>query len=163
MEPSSTRQTLSSSIGTSAFLSAARSVRGAYQLTVCRIGKELGVDPAVILQTSHGRRSIDTFQLYDPSKANWECEWSSFAPCLHIDMRRANENLDVCQIEGLIPSQFGRDAVEVPGARSGSCFDLHLKEGMLIQTCRFARIARGGQGAMGNRNKWYTASRDWMA
>lgn len=62
-----------------------------------KIGKELGVDPAVILQTSHGRRSIDTFQLYDPSKANWEY---------------------VCQIEGLIPSQFGRDAVEVPGARN---------------------------------------------
>ena len=50
-----------------------------------RIGKELGVDPAVILQTSHGRRSIDTFQLYDASKANWDCEWSSFAPFLHTD------------------------------------------------------------------------------
>ena len=58
---------------------------------MCRIGRELGVDPAVILQSSHGRRSIDTFQLYDPSKANWECEWSSFDRCLHIDMRRANE------------------------------------------------------------------------
>ncbi len=46
-------------------------------LTISRIGKELGVDPAVILQTSHGRRSIDTFQLYDESKANWDCEWSS--------------------------------------------------------------------------------------
>ena len=41
---------------------------------VFRIGKELGVDPTVILQSSHGRRSIDTIQLYDPSKANWECE-----------------------------------------------------------------------------------------
>ena len=37
------------------------------------IGKELGVDPAVILETSHGRRSIDVLQEYDPSKANWEC------------------------------------------------------------------------------------------
>lgn len=36
-------------------------------LTFPRIGKEMGVDPLVILQTSHGRRSIDTFQLYDPS------------------------------------------------------------------------------------------------
>lgn len=62
-----------------------------------KIGKELGVDPAVILQSSHGRRSIDTFQLYDPSKANWEyVRW----------------------IEGLIPKQFGLDAVEVPGARN---------------------------------------------
>lgn len=34
----------------------------------------MGVDPDVILATSHGRRSIDTFQIYDPSKANWECE-----------------------------------------------------------------------------------------
>ena len=25
------------------------------------------------IETSHGRRSIDTLQLYDPSKANWEC------------------------------------------------------------------------------------------
>ena len=41
---------------------------------VFRIGKELGVDPTVILQSSHGRRSIDTMQLYDPSKANWGCE-----------------------------------------------------------------------------------------
>ena len=39
-----------------------------------RIGEELGVDPKVILATSHGRRSIDTLQLYDPSKANWDCE-----------------------------------------------------------------------------------------
>ena len=38
-----------------------------------RIGKDLGVDPNVVLQSSHGRRSIDTLKLYDPSKANWEC------------------------------------------------------------------------------------------
>ena len=41
-----------------------------------RMGKELGVDPNVIMATSHGRRSIDTLQQYDPSKANWECKWS---------------------------------------------------------------------------------------
>ena len=38
-----------------------------------RLGKELGVDPTVVLQSSHGRRSIDTLRLYDPNKANWEC------------------------------------------------------------------------------------------
>ena len=43
-------------------------------LTLIRIGKELGVDPAVIMQSSHGRRSIDTLQLYDPTKANWNCK-----------------------------------------------------------------------------------------
>ncbi|KAM0796234.1 HAD-like domain-containing protein [Usnea florida] len=61
-----------------------------------KIGKELGVDPTVILQSSHGRRSIDTMQLYDPSKANWGY---------------------VSHVEGLIPKEFGADAVEVPGAR----------------------------------------------
>lgn len=34
---------------------------------------EMGVDPEVILANSHGRRSIDTFMEFDPSKANWEC------------------------------------------------------------------------------------------
>jgi glycerol 3-phosphatase-1 len=33
----------------------------------------MGVDPEIILATSHGRRSIDTFKEFDPSKANWEC------------------------------------------------------------------------------------------
>lgn len=36
---------------------------------------EMGVDPEVILATSHGRRSIDTFKEFDPSKANWECRF----------------------------------------------------------------------------------------
>jgi len=55
----------------------------ASKLIASRLGKELGVDPNVILETSHGRRSIDTLQLYDPSKANWEC--SSRAP--HANLR----------------------------------------------------------------------------
>jgi len=38
------------------------------------IGNEIGVDPNVILQTSHGRRSIDILKDIDPSKANWECK-----------------------------------------------------------------------------------------
>ena len=38
------------------------------------LGKEIGVDPDVILATSHGRRSIDVLRLYDESKANWDCE-----------------------------------------------------------------------------------------
>ncbi|KAL8739045.1 MAG: hypothetical protein Q9181_000227 [Wetmoreana brouardii] len=62
-----------------------------------KIGKELGVDPSVILLTSHGRRSIETLALYDQSKANWD-----YVSC----------------IEGLIPIEYGADAVEVPGARS---------------------------------------------
>jgi glycerol-1-phosphatase len=43
------------------------------------VGKEVGVDPNVILQTSHGRRTIDMLKDLDPSKANWECE-------LHFDL-----------------------------------------------------------------------------
>ena len=39
-----------------------------------RIGREIGVDPDVILATSHGRRSIDVLQIYEPKLANWECE-----------------------------------------------------------------------------------------
>jgi glycerol 3-phosphatase-1 len=39
-----------------------------------RIGKEIGVDPELILATSHGRRSIDVLQIYEPKLANWECE-----------------------------------------------------------------------------------------
>lgn len=38
-----------------------------------RLAKQLGVDPNVILATSHGRRSIDTLRVYDPQLANWEC------------------------------------------------------------------------------------------
>jgi glycerol 3-phosphatase-1 len=39
-----------------------------------RIGDEIGVDPKVILQTSHGRRSIDMLKILAPEKANWECK-----------------------------------------------------------------------------------------
>ena len=38
-----------------------------------RLGEEMGVDAKVILETSHGRRSIDVLRLYDESKANWNC------------------------------------------------------------------------------------------
>ncbi|OKL60097.1 hypothetical protein UA08_04490 [Talaromyces atroroseus] len=60
------------------------------------LAKDLGVDPEVILASSHGRRSIDTLALYDKSKANMEF---------------------VNQIEGAIPQKYGQDAVEIPGAR----------------------------------------------
>ncbi|EXJ92635.1 glycerol 3-phosphatase 1 [Capronia epimyces CBS 606.96] len=59
-------------------------------------GELMGVDPNVILATSHGRRSIDTFKIYDPSKANWEY---------------------ISHHEGLIPKEFGENAVEISGAR----------------------------------------------
>ncbi|RYP03507.1 hypothetical protein DL764_005111 [Monosporascus ibericus] len=61
------------------------------------VGKEIGTDPEVILQTSHGRRSIDMLKLLCPEKANWEY---------------------VRHMEGLLPKLYGGDAVEIPGARA---------------------------------------------
>lgn len=45
-------------------------------MTSChlRVGKEIGVPPEVILETSHGRRSIDILKILAPEKANWECK-----------------------------------------------------------------------------------------
>ncbi|KAI1635169.1 haloacid dehalogenase-like hydrolase [Biscogniauxia mediterranea] len=61
------------------------------------VGNEIGVDPEVILQTSHGRRSIDMLKVLCPEKANWEY---------------------VRHMEGLLPKLHGQDAVEIPGARA---------------------------------------------
>lgn len=60
------------------------------------IGAEIGVDPEVILQTSHGRRSIDVLKILAPEKANWDY---------------------VKDMEGRLPREHGEDAVEIPGAR----------------------------------------------
>ncbi|KAL7628057.1 DL-glycerol-3-phosphatase [Parahypoxylon ruwenzoriense] len=61
------------------------------------VGNEIGVDPEVILQTSHGRRSIDILKILSPEKANWEY---------------------VRHMESLLPKLHGQDAVEIPGARA---------------------------------------------
>ncbi|KAI1112826.1 HAD-like protein [Nemania sp. NC0429] len=61
------------------------------------IGNEIGVDPEVILQTSHGRRSIDILRLLAPEKATLEY---------------------VRQMEALLPQKYGDEAVEIPGARA---------------------------------------------
>ncbi|EGY18451.1 phosphatase yfbT [Verticillium dahliae VdLs.17] len=37
------------------------------------IGQDIGVSANVILQTSHGRRSIDVLKILAPEKANWDC------------------------------------------------------------------------------------------
>lgn len=78
-----------------------------------RIGAELNVDPKVILASSRGRRSIDTIQLYDPSKANWGCKYvlTHSSHCILTI-------LDVSHIESLIPKEYGSTASETPGARS---------------------------------------------
>ncbi|KAK7534659.1 glycerol-3-phosphate phosphatase [Phyllosticta citricarpa] len=61
-----------------------------------KMGKLLGVDPNTILETSHGRRSIDVIRIYNPSLATWDY---------------------VSSMEGTIPKEFGQDAVEIPGSR----------------------------------------------
>ncbi|KAK3694070.1 HAD-like domain-containing protein [Podospora appendiculata] len=61
------------------------------------VGSEIGVEPEVILQTSHGRRSIDILRILAPEKANWAY---------------------VQHMEGLLPKLHGADAVEIPGARA---------------------------------------------
>ncbi|KAK5114851.1 hypothetical protein LTR62_002008 [Meristemomyces frigidus] len=60
------------------------------------LGRTIGVSGDKILETSHGRRSIDVLSILAPEKANWEF---------------------VCQAEGQVPLLYGRDAVEVPGSR----------------------------------------------
>ncbi|KAH8727549.1 HAD-like domain-containing protein [Phaeosphaeriaceae sp. PMI808] len=62
-----------------------------------RTGREIGVDPEEILATSHGRRSIDVLRIYEPKLANWEY---------------------IKHAEGLVPKEFGQDAVEIPGSRA---------------------------------------------
>ncbi|KAJ4170430.1 DL-glycerol-3-phosphatase [Fusarium falciforme] len=61
------------------------------------IGNEIGVAPEVILETSHGRRSIDILKILAPEKANWDY---------------------VREMEGRLPKYHGHEAVEIPGARS---------------------------------------------
>jgi hypothetical protein len=51
--------------------------------TMHRIGNEYGIDPNVILATSHGRRSIDVFQQIDPARATWDC-MSSRIPFIRV-------------------------------------------------------------------------------
>jgi glycerol 3-phosphatase-1 len=79
------------------------------------IGKEIGVDPKVILETSHGRRTIDTIRLLAPEKANWDY---------------------VRQTEGLLPKLYGDDAVEIPGARP-------LLEGLIAQSAPWTIVTSG--------------------
>ena len=62
-----------------------------------QLGKEIGVDGDVILQTSHGRRTVDVLGIHAPHLANWDF---------------------VCKAEGSIPRNYGRDAVEIPGSRA---------------------------------------------
>ena len=62
-----------------------------------QLGKEVGVDGDYILETSHGRRTVDVLAVHAPHLSNWDF---------------------VCQAEGQIPLDYGQDAVEIPGSRA---------------------------------------------
>ncbi|KAK3394763.1 HAD-like protein [Podospora didyma] len=79
------------------------------------VGQEIGVDPEVILQTSHGRRTIDMLRVLAPEKATWEY---------------------VQHMEGLLPKLHGEDAVEIPGARS-------LLEDLIARDAPWAIVTSG--------------------
>ncbi|KAF3483233.1 uncharacterized protein GIQ15_02557 [Arthroderma uncinatum] len=82
------------------------------------IGQEIGVDPKVILETSHGRRSIDMLKILAPERANWECK-SVAAPAAAaiISLPFRSVGIDVSMMEGRVPRELGADATEIPGAR----------------------------------------------
>ncbi|KAF2763711.1 HAD-like protein [Teratosphaeria nubilosa] len=61
-----------------------------------QLGHEIGIPGSKILETSHGRRSIDVLKILAPEKATWEF---------------------VCKREGEVPVKYGEDAVEIPGSR----------------------------------------------
>lgn len=61
-----------------------------------QLGKEIGVDGDYILETSHGRRSVDVLAIHAPHLANWEY---------------------VCKAEAQIPLNHGSSAIEIPGSR----------------------------------------------
>ncbi|KAK0884710.1 DL-glycerol-3-phosphatase [Friedmanniomyces endolithicus] len=60
------------------------------------LGTLIGVPGPIILETSHGRRTIDVLALLAPQYANWDF---------------------VCEAEARVPREWDGDAVEVLGAR----------------------------------------------
>ncbi|XXG98122.1 hypothetical protein Hte_004442 [Hypoxylon texense] len=85
------------------------------------VGKEIGVDPEVILQTSHGRRSIDMLKVLSPEKANWEY---------------------VRHMESLLPKLHGADAAEIPGARA-------LLDDLIAAGARWTIVTSGTEPLVG--------------
>ncbi|KAK3110236.1 DL-glycerol-3-phosphatase [Teratosphaeriaceae sp. CCFEE 6253] len=85
------------------------------------LGAAIGVPGATILETSHGRRSIDVLALLAPEKANWDF---------------------VCEAEARVPRDYGRDATEIPGART-------LLERLEGEGVPWAIVTSGTKGLVG--------------
>jgi len=79
------------------------------------VGREIGVSGDTILETSHGRRSIDILKILAPEKANWEY---------------------VKQMEGRLPIEYSDDCVEILGARS-------LLDGLIAISAPWAIVTSG--------------------
>ncbi|KAK6193485.1 hypothetical protein LQW54_012423 [Pestalotiopsis sp. IQ-011] len=82
------------------------------------VGAEIGVDPALILYTAHGRRTIDTLKVFCPEKANWKY---------------------VAEIEALIPKLYGQDATTIDGARE-------LLQAIIAARAPWAIVTSGSEG-----------------
>ncbi|KAK6212917.1 haloacid dehalogenase-like hydrolase [Colletotrichum tabaci] len=85
------------------------------------VGNEIGVAPDVILETSHGRRSIDILKILAPEKANWEY---------------------TREMEGRLPRLYGKDAVEIPGARA-------LLDALIEEKAPWAIVTSGTEPLVG--------------
>ncbi|KAK1688245.1 haloacid dehalogenase-like hydrolase [Colletotrichum godetiae] len=85
------------------------------------VGNEIGVAPEVILETSHGRRSIDILKILAPEKANWEY---------------------TREMEGRLPKLYGGDAVEIPGARA-------LLDALIAKSAPWAIVTSGTEPLVG--------------
>ncbi|CRK28446.1 hypothetical protein BN1723_003538 [Verticillium longisporum] len=91
------------------------------------IGQDIGVSANVILQTSHGRRSIDVLKILAPEKANWDSEARTPQLTLAGEEEEKEEtpslplpchDPDVREAEGRLPKLYAHEAIEVPGART---------------------------------------------
>lgn len=98
------------------------------------MGKEIGVAPEVILETSHGRRSIDILKILAPEKANWECKSAhprGLFPLSHRNgcpwraIGEANQ-VAVRSSSGFEGPQSGWEGPELPGFQPlASCIFRH--------------------------------------
>ncbi|KAF5266846.1 hypothetical protein FOXYS1_2291 [Fusarium oxysporum] len=102
------------------------------------IGNEIGVAPEVILETSHGRRSIDILKILAPEKANWDYAKPQLRiyPGGHLGRATADHFPDVRDMEGRLPKYHGHEAVEIPGARS-------MLEALIARSSPWAIVTSG--------------------
>ncbi|KAF5558215.1 glycerol 3-phosphatase 1 [Fusarium mexicanum] len=102
------------------------------------IGNEIGVAPEVILETSHGRRSIDILKILAPEKANWDYAKPHLRiyPGGHLGRATADHFPDVRDMEGRLPKYHGHEAVEIPGARS-------MLEALIARSSPWAIVTSG--------------------